>query len=746
MVNAPQGAAKYRRFDSWYKIPEDFQRTWPSKKLEQPPQWCTVDLRDGNQALVNPMDHEKKLLMFNHLVKLGYKQIEVGFPSASQTDFDFIRYIIENGLVPDDVWIQVLTQAREHLIERTIESLQGAKKVILHLYNSTSELQRRVVFKWSRDKIKGMAVDGAKLLRSLSDQKLAQSAEVRLEYSPESFTGTELDFALEVCEAVLEAWGPTQHPVIFNCPATVEMATPNVYADQIEWMSKSFKDRSKVCLSVHPHNDRGTAVAAAELALMAGADRVEGCLFGSGERTGNVCLITLAMNYYSQGIDPGIDVSDLQTTVQISEKCTELKVPERYPWVGNLVYAAFSGSHQDAIKKGLAALNGKPAQERIWEVPYLPIDPADIGRSYEAIIRVNSQSGKAGAAFVIQQQLGLELPYNMQIEFSKSVQVATDTSKVEMVAEDLCSLFQEVYCQKSPELKPATYNVHTAPAVALAIAEKFDQDVLLPPGLEQELGGLIENDEKAWENFAELFLAKSEVVTSYRVTERDGKVSLSASVQVPELVSVESEGNGPIDALVHGLSRQLEKTLDVVFYEQQAISSGSSAEAVCFVQISCGDRKAFGCSRHENTTTASLLATVQGVRRVLGEEDVTERKEYSLASRLALVVDEQGKMVRTWGVGDNVAKACASALRRWAEDLEVLPGVAVHKRAEEEEVVYVQCKAAAGRRYGVGVDRSSTTASIKAVFSALNGIRAHANGKRPAAAANGAPEAKKSKQ
>eukprot|EP00449_Zooxanthella_nutricula_P040344 CAMPEP_0198596328 /NCGR_PEP_ID=MMETSP1462-20131121/143021_1 /TAXON_ID=1333877 /ORGANISM="Brandtodinium nutriculum, Strain RCC3387" /LENGTH=516 /DNA_ID=CAMNT_0044327965 /DNA_START=59 /DNA_END=1605 /DNA_ORIENTATION=+ len=434
---------KYQGFLQWYQIPFDDKwpkRSWPEKRVTQAPRWCSVDLRDGNQALINPMNHEKKLRLFCHLLELGYKEIEVGFPAASQTDFDFIRYIIDNGLIPDDVWIQVLTQAREPLIRRTIEGVRGAKNIVLHIYNSTSELQRRVVFKAERAHIKQMAIDGTKLLKQLAESELKEN-NVRLEYSPESFTGTELDFALEVCEAVCDVWGPTpDNQVILNLPSTVEMCTPNVYADQIEWMCAHVSRRDCVCISLHPHNDRGTGTAAAELALMAGADRVEGCLFGNGERTGNVCLVTLAINFFTQGIDPKVVYDNLDETIKISEFCTELKVPERYPWAGSLVYTAFSGSHQDAIKKGLDALGDKT-----WEVPYLPIDPQDIGRHYEAIIRVNSQSGKGGIAYLLETEYGIALPKENQAEFAQVVQKITDASGKEIGPKGIWDAFEQSY-------------------------------------------------------------------------------------------------------------------------------------------------------------------------------------------------------------------------------------------------------------------------------------------------------------
>ncbi|MGB3040920.1 MAG: 2-isopropylmalate synthase, partial [Candidatus Nanopelagicales bacterium] len=402
-------------------------RTWPDSTITQAPRWCAVDLRDGNQALIDPMSPARKRRMFELLVAMGYKEIEVGFPSASQTDFDFIRELIEEDLIPDDVAIQVLTQARDHLIERTYESIRGAKQAIVHLYNSTSTLQRRVVFGLDRDGIKDIAVHGAQLCRKYAEAM--PETDIYFEYSPESYTGTELEFAVEVCNAVSEVWEPTpERKVIYNLPATVEMATPNVYADSIEWMSRHLNHRDSVVLSLHPHNDRGTAVAAAELAYMAGADRIEGCLFGNGERTGNVCLVTLGMNLFSQGIDPQIDFSDIDDIRRTVEYCNQLPVNERHPYGGDLVYTAFSGSHQDAINKGLAAMAfdadeaGVAIDDFRWEVPYLPIDPKDVGRTYEAVIRVNSQSGKGGVAYIMKTEYSMDLPRRLQIEFSQVIQ------------------------------------------------------------------------------------------------------------------------------------------------------------------------------------------------------------------------------------------------------------------------------------------------------------------------------------
>jgi len=561
---------KYRSFTSWYHIPFDdkwTERSWPSKVQSKAPRWCTVDLRDGNQALVNPMNHEKKKRLFLHLVKLGYKEIEVGFPAASETDFNFVRYIIDEGLIPEDVWIQVLTQAREPLILRTIEAINGAKNVVLHLYNSTSELQRRVVFKKDCNDIKQMAVEGTMLLKQLAEQKLS-GANVRLEYSPESFTGTELPFALDVCEAVMDAWKASpENQVILNLPSTVEMATPNVYADQIEWMCAHLSRRDCACISLHPHNDRGTGIAAAELALMAGADRVEGCLFGNGERTGNVCLVTLALNMFTQGIDPRVDFSNLQESIAISEYCTELRVPERYPWAGELVYTAFSGSHQDAIKKGLDALGER------WEVPYLPIDPKDIGRHYEAIIRVNSQSGKGGIAYLLESEYGISLPKEAQAEFSQVIQKLTDGSGREITAKDIFSSFQATYLELQEPLKIVEY----------VLSDTADHTVELC-------------------------------------------VQLRVCGQAQEL---KSSGNGPLSAFVAALNvvvlapRGMQYT--VLNYQSDARGKclgKERSEAVCSVrgQVAHGDTCAslYGISIHPNSTSAALEAVVSSLNRLVG--------------------------------------------------------------------------------------------------------------------------------
>src|SRR5262247_1257382 len=425
-------------------------RTWPSRVITRAPRWCSVDLRDGNQALIDPMDPERKRTMFDLLVRCGFKEIEVGFPAASQPDFDFVRQLVEEDRIPDDVIIQVLTQARPELIERTFESLRGAPRAVVHLYNSTSTLQRRVVFGLDRAGIVGIAVRAARRCRELA--RTLPGPDVGFQYSPESFTGTELDFAVEICEAVMDVWEPSAaRPVILNLPATVEMATPNVYADQIEWFLRTIRDRQSVVLSLHPHNDRGTAVAAAELAVMAGADRVEGTLFGNGERTGNVDIMTLALNLFSQGIDPGLVITDIDEIVRTVEHCNQLPVHQRHPYAGELVYTAFSGSHQDAIKKGFEALAKR--NDTLWEVPYLPIDPKDLGRNYEAVIRVNSQSGKGGVAYVMKTEHSLDLPRRLQIEFSGVVQQHTDTAGGEVAPEALWEFFRTEYLDRTTPLR-----------------------------------------------------------------------------------------------------------------------------------------------------------------------------------------------------------------------------------------------------------------------------------------------------
>jgi len=539
-------------------------RQWPSRPITQPPTWCSVDLRDGNQALIEPMDVERKRRMFDLLVDIGYREIEVGYPAASQADFDFIRLLVTQDLVPDDVTIQLLTPAREELIERTCESLVGfGGTAIVHLYNSTSTLQRRVVFGLGRDGVKDIAVRGAQWCQKYAES-LLDKANVRWQYSPESFTGTELDYAAEVCEAVLDVWSPTSdHKVVINLPATVEMAGPNVYADSVEWISGNISRRDCVILSLHPHNDRGTAVAAAELGLQAGAERVEGCLFGNGERTGNVCLVTLALNLFSQGIDPGIDLSDIDEIRRAVEHCNQLPVHPRHPYGGDLVYTAFSGSHQDAIKKGFTALEqdaanaGVPVHDLAWGVPYLPIDPKDVGRSYEAVIRVNSQSGKGGVAYVLQHDRHLDIPRRMQIEFSRVVQALADGEGREVAASQIWNLFRETYLDLRGPLDLVSYAVDSGEVDRI-------RAVVAIEGVEHEITG---------------------------------------------------EGNGPIAALVHALA-PICPTIQVVDYSEHATSAGEEAQAAAYVEVSVGDIVRWGCGISPSITTASLQALIGAVNRV----------------------------------------------------------------------------------------------------------------------------------
>ena len=542
-------------------------RSWPTRVITAAPQWCSVDLRDGNQALIEPMDAERKLRMFRLLVELGYKEIEVGFPAASSTDFDFIRLLVERDLVPADVTIQVLTQAREELIERTVQSLVGfSGTVLIHLYNSTSTLQRRVVFGLDRDGVKDIAVQGARWCQKYADALLAGTT-VRWQYSPESFTGTELDYALEVCEAVMDVWRPTpEHPIVLNLPATVEMSTPNIYADQIEWFGRALGGRRpSVVISLHPHNDRGTAVAAAELGLMAGADRVEGCLFGNGERTGNVCLVTLALNLVSQGVEPGIDLSDIDEVRRTVEHCNQLPVHPRHPYGGELVYTAFSGSHQDAIKKGLEAMDrdaaaaGVPVGDFRWAVPYLPIDPKDVGRSYEAVIRVNSQSGKGGVAFVLKTEHRLDLPRRMQIEFSRVVQQIADGEGGEISAARIWSLFQDTYLERTDPLRLLSFT------------------------------------------------------TSSGETDR-----IEATVEYAgQTRTLTGSGNGPIAAFVHALG-ELDIDARVLDYAEHATGSGEEAQAASYLEVAVGGAVLWGCGVHPSIVTSSLRALVSAVNRAAG--------------------------------------------------------------------------------------------------------------------------------
>ncbi|HEU4601252.1 MAG TPA: 2-isopropylmalate synthase [Steroidobacteraceae bacterium] len=530
-------------------------RTWPNRTLTHPPLWCSVDLRDGNQALIEPMDAARKRRMFDLLVKTGFKQIEVGFPSASQTDFDFVRELIETQRIPDDVVIQVLTQARPELITRTFEALRGAKRAILHVYNATAPVFRRVVFNQDRKGTVGLAVAAAKLIRELSQKQ--PETQWQFEYSPETFCFTEMDFALEICDAVVAVWDPTpSNKVILNLPTTVEVATPNVYADQIEWFCRNIAKRDSVVISTHPHNDRGTGVASAELAMMAGAERVEGTLFGNGERTGNVDIVTLALNLYTQGIHPGLDFSNINEAARTVEYCNQLPIHPRHPYVGDLVFTAFSGSHQDAIKKGFAARR----EGDVWEIPYLPIDPRDVGRTYESVIRVNSQSGKGGVAFLLERDYGIVMPRRLQIEFSQVVQSVTDASGKELSSEQIWSLFETEFLDPDA---PYAYGSHQISSV---------------------------RDQTGRERLS-------------LKLKRNGQGAL-----------LHGEGNGPIDALVDALGFKI----DVLSYEEHSISSGSNARAIAFVEITTPARATlFGVGMHENIVTASLLAVMSAVNRAL---------------------------------------------------------------------------------------------------------------------------------
>ena len=563
---------RYKPFHEQIKF-ELPDRTWPTKRIEKTPRWCAVDLRDGNQALIDPMSPERKLKMFQLLVRMGYKEIEVGFPSASQTDFDFVRVLINDAHIPDDVTIQVLTQARDHLIERTYESLVGAKNVIVHFYNSTSVLQRKVVFNQDKDGIKKIALDAAKKCKSL--EHMLPGTNVYYEYSPESYTGTELEYALEVCNAVIEEIAPTpDRKMVINLPATVEMTTPNVYADSIEWMSRRLAKRESVILSLHPHNDRGTAIAAAELGYMAGADRIEGCLFGNGERTGNVDLVTLGLNLFSQGIDPQIDFGDIDEIKRTVEYCNQLPVAERSPYGGDLVYTAFSGSHQDAIKKGFEAMQktateaGKDISELEWAVPYLPIDPMDVGRSYEAVIRVNSQSGKGGVAYLLKSDHSLDLPRKLQIEFSRVVQGLTDSEGGEVSSEKLWEIFQDEY-----------------------------------------LPAPIEKSELKWGRF-ELKRMKTE-------SEMDGELKLQIVLRDGDKeVEASGTGNGPISAFLSILGAQGVETR-LLDYIEHTMSAGGDAQAASYIELDVAGKTLWGVGIDSDIATSSLKAVISGVNRAI---------------------------------------------------------------------------------------------------------------------------------
>ncbi|WP_305787427.1 2-isopropylmalate synthase [Symbioplanes lichenis] len=542
-------------------------RRWPTRRVETAPRWCAVDLRDGNQALIDPMSPERKRRMFTLLVAMGYKEIEVGFPAASQTDFDFVRQLIEQDLIPDDVTIQVLVQCREHLIDRTFESLRGAKRAIVHFYNSTSTLQRKVVFGLDKAGITDIATTGARLCQKYAEIHTPDT-DIFYEYSPESYTGTELDYALEICSAVIDVIDPTpDRPLIINLPATVEMATPNVYADSIEWMHRYLPRRDSVILSLHPHNDRGTAVAAAELGVLAGADRVEGCLFGNGERTGNVDLVTLGLNLFSQGVDPQIDFSDIDEIKRAVEYCNQLPVHERHPYAGDLVYTAFSGSHQDAIKKGLTALQQEATDAGVdvdsfeWGVPYLPIDPKDVGRTYEAVIRVNSQSGKGGVAYIMKEEHKLDLPRRLQIEFSGVVQHVTDAEGGEVGPQQMWDIFAGEY---------------------LVDHQQF---------------GVIE-------------------LERYTTATVDGKVEVDAEIRHRNTRRpITGLGNGPIDAFCQALE-PLGINVRVLDYAEHALTSGEDAQAAAYVECEIGDRTVWGVGLDANIVTASVKAVTSAVNRV----------------------------------------------------------------------------------------------------------------------------------
>jgi 2-isopropylmalate synthase len=554
---AQMNIQKYRA----YPVIDLPDRSWPNKVIDTAPVWCSVDLRDGNQALIEPMDSARKMRMFKTLVAMGFKEIEVGFPSASETDFNFLRELIDGGHVPEDVTIQVLTQAREHLIDRTIESLGGAPQAILHLYNSTSTLQRRVVFNADEDGVKAIAVDGAKMVADRIG-KLGSDTDLRLEYSPESFTGTELGYALDVCEAVMDVWQPTpENKTIINLPATVEMSTPNIYADQIEWMHRNFSRRQSMILSLHPHNDRGCGVAATELGLMAGADRVEGTLFGNGERTGNVDIITLGLNMFTQGVDPMLDISDIKSLVDTAEFCNQLPVHQRHPYAGLLVHTAFSGSHQDAIRKGMDAM--RQSNQTLWEVPYLPIDPADIGCTYEAIIRVNSQSGKAGSAWLLETEHHVRLPRAMEVEFSQLVQKEADSSGREMTADIIWSLYAAEYLNITAPYELVSFE--NAPASRSAETERVN-----------------------------------------------AKVRFNGEVH-----EISGTGNGPISAMVTALRNHFGLQFKLADFGQNTRSSTSKAEAAAYVELKNSDGKSvFGAGIDTSITKAPILALMSAINRL----------------------------------------------------------------------------------------------------------------------------------
>ncbi|WP_112235114.1 2-isopropylmalate synthase [Kocuria sp. BT304] len=578
-LQRPSGMPAHKYMPYHQNFPFDMSdRTWPDKVATTAPRWCAVDLRDGNQALIDPMDSERKLRMFQLLVGMGYKEIEVGFPSASQTDFDFVRTLVEGGHIPEDVSIQVLTQSREHLIERTYEAIDGAPNAIVHLYNSTSTLQRRVVFHQDMDGIVDIALTGARLCRKYEEQ-LSGTA-VTYEYSPESYTGTELEFAARICNEVAETFEiGNGRKMIVNLPATVEMATPNVYADSIEWMGRHLYQREDIILSLHPHNDRGTGVAAAELGYLAGADRIEGCLFGNGERTGNVDLVTLGLNLLTQGVDPQIDFSDIEEIRRTVEYCNQLPVPERSPYGGDLVFTAFSGSHQDAIKKGFEAMERDAEQQGVgvdeleWAVPYLPIDPKDVGRSYEAVIRVNSQSGKGGVAYLLKSEYGIDLPRRAQIEFSGVVQKFTETSGSEVSAQQLWTIFCDEYLP-SRDGSGSTWGHYRITSISTHAEDQAN--TVLEIGL--DVGG--EHKERT------------------------------------------AQGTGPIDALINLFNRE---GVDVrlLDYTEHTLSASANAQAASYVELAVGDRVLWGAGMDSNTTRASLKAVISAVNRAVRDTQET---------------------------------------------------------------------------------------------------------------------------
>lgn len=533
-------------------------RRWPDNTITKAPIWCSVDLRDGNQALEIPMNLEQKLKLFHFLVKMGFKEIEVGFPAASETEFKFVRKLIEDNLIPEDVTIQVLTQAREHIIRRTFEALEGAKRAIVHLYNSTSVLQREVVFKKNKEEIKALAVEGTKIVKALADER--EKGSIILEYSPESFTGTELDYAIEVCEAVLDVWQPTpEHKAIINLPATVEMSTPNIYADQIEYFGDHIKGRDSILISIHAHNDRGTAVAATELAMLAGADRVEGTLFGNGERTGNADIITIGMNLFSQGIDPELDFSDANAIVNIFKETARMDVSPRHPYVGDLVYTAFSGSHQDAIKKGMDRYRKEKPQ--YWEVPYLPIDPMDIGRSYDPIIRINSQSGKGGVSYILENEFGFRLPRSMQQEFSVIITNESDSKQEELSPQMIYDTFIKEYINNNSPVSLKTFNITTV----------------------------------------------------------DDLITISALANIDGVETrISGEGNGPIDALCNSLRQYAPVNFKVVDYEEHSLEQGSNSRAVAYIKLQDENGNAyFGAGIHSNISTASIKALINAFNKMV---------------------------------------------------------------------------------------------------------------------------------